>query len=148
MKRLLIILLMILMIFRISANDKELSITAEEWWLELSDQEQWEYFRKFYNNTVVLVETLKDNQIELEEAKKLIESNDNFLKKYKPKYLKWGVFFGWDVTLDNTLQVDLLIHLGFNIYVLQNKLSFSPKIIFKPYKDMGGGLGFNININF
>lgn len=145
---------MILMILKIEAQkNDELPIRAENWWYELNDQEKWELFRKHFNNELILLESLKNSTIELKNVEKIIENNNNFLKKYKPFYPKFGFNLNFLAGLNynnniNKIFVDVYGNINFMIFFLKGRFFLMPGIDVKIYDGFGGGINFGIGVLF
>jgi hypothetical protein len=138
---------MILIIFNLYGNEKidpklKLPVKAENWWLELTDQEQWEYFRTHYHNEILLLEAS-------ENSTEVLKENKQFIEKQKPFYPKWGFSGNTLVNLykdELDLKLDLILGINFYRFFLKGRIFISPGIQVKVYDTIGGGL--NIGLGF
>ena len=146
MKKLLMIMIVILIVLKISSE--ELPNKPPKWFINLTLQEKWEYYKSAFNKLETTNEALKTSNIDLIEADKMINTNTEFLEKYKPYYPVYGINFGFMVLINKNFKPEGNLSLGFSRYFLQGKFFINPEINARVYNDIAVGLGLKFGFTF
>lgn len=126
----------------------DLPSTQPSWWEDMTDAQQWLYFRKAHNDLVLLRNVLKEKTDDSEILVKLVKENTKFLKNYTPFYPKFAFSFGASAGLDKLLTCDLLFLADFYIYFFKGRIFLNPGLSIKMYENAGGGLNFSVGVVF
>ena len=105
MKKILLILIIIIInLFPVISEDLKIpGLKAPDWWYELNDQEQWEYFRQM-SIEYVRVDKIAKEQIDISVLlRQSLQDSNTFLEKCQPFYPKWGMEVNLILLLDYSL---------------------------------------------
>lgn len=119
---------------------------APNWWYELDDKEQWEYFKDMAELYKESVDLIHEKDLNNNKLKMLVRKNNDFLKSYNPFNPRFGMNLGAGFMIDKALEPDIFLILGTNIYFLKGRFLINPDINIKLYQDFGGG--FNLKLGF
>lgn len=147
-----------LILLTVVLNANKLELPPEkmpDWWCELADIEQWEYFRQMSIEYVKLNEIINEKVIISNEQKDKIKASNEFLKKYNPYYPKWGVDVNFILLLDSSLTFDAILNINIKKYFLKGRFVICPGFDIKYYKRLldqsigiGGGPNFGFGFTF
>lgn len=109
-------------------------------WKKLTDEEQYKLFVEINKEYDLLF--IKYNSLSKLYDKKVIEleRNENYVNRNK-----FGFSLGSNIIIDNKLNVDLDIYLGFNI-ITKKYFLFQFYGVYKPFMNNGGGVGFSFGV--
>jgi hypothetical protein len=141
--------IIIISCFKVSCEElKAPNIKPDSWWYELSNEEQWLYYRESMIQLKAMIELAENNNSKKQDMINLLEENKNFLKHYKPFYPKWGFKISATGIIDKTLSPDVYVSGDALIFILKGRMFFSPGINIKFYDDVGGGINLGIGFVF